>query len=700
MSWSGHLERTSNRLTATTQIADFKSIERCNRFIRYNHVKAAVAQPLRRLAAALGEVSQFRTTRILTTALPPMPAPQLMYDVFISHSSRDKATAREVARRLQDHGLRVWFDDWCIGIGESIPAAIEHGLETSRNLLLLLSHAALDSQWVTLERQAALFHDPTNLTRRLIPVATEEISATKLPFMLRAHRVVSWNRLSSEDFTSLLEACRPNASVQTLPVDDPIAHNSITYRQAQLTQPLTRQRRTDEHRRMLNDRLGDRFEIHECLSEDPEDTMFRARDLMLQRDVALKIPVLPSFDAEIAVSHFRKKMQAVAMISHSNISPVLAGMEIDHLPILVLGFIDGVTLRQLIERTGCQPLRRIHQMLMDVTRALRYANRRNAIHHRLRSSNIIFDSEGKTVVTTMNFAGPVPTWSAFEHDPSHALERRQYDAPEQLPSETSTAPHTSDQYSLGLLALEMLVGHSLTDCRDVESFTRSRRRLSRFAEILGQARPNCPKKLRDVISTLISRHPQKRYRTLEQLEADLSSLTASDLNLRGHILILAESRDPINVVLAHWSLLRLRASFFQRVYDRLLKHASIPRVLEALGLSSADFVSHHRFLREAIERLIAFYDEGQRRDSPLFKKTLDTLRTLSLSGEAWTHFETSLLDSIAEECDGPKSGHNRLRLGQRSRASSQPSTSVKAWWEVLQPGLDFLRMRLADSLVN
>jgi serine/threonine protein kinase len=629
-----------------------------------------------------------------------MPAPQLMYDVFISHSSRDKATAREVARRLQDHGLRVWFDDWCIGIGESIPAAIEHGLETSRNLLLLLSHAALDSQWVTLERQAALFHDPTNLTRRLIPVATEEINSAKLPFMLRSHRIVSWNRLSAEDFTTLLEACRPSSSVQTLPVDDPIAHNSAAYRQAQLTQPLTQQRRIDEHRRMLNDRLGDRFEIHECLSEDPEDTMFRARDLILQRDVALKIPVMPSFDAEIAVSHFRKKMRAVAMISHSNISPVLAGMEIDHLPILVLGFVDGVTLRQLIERTGCQPLRRIHQMLMDVTRALRYANRRNAIHHRLRSSNIIFDSEGKAVVTTMNFAGPVPTWSAFDHDSGNALDRRKYDAPEQLPSETSIAPHTADQYSLGLLALEMLVGHSVTDCRDVECFTRSRRKLARFDDLIKHFRPNCPTKLRDVISTLLNAQPQKRYRTLEKLESDLSRITASDLNLHGDIVPLEDSGVSIDAVLAHWSFLRVRGPFFERVQERIQRHLSITKVLQAFDMSSASFVTTHRFIREAIDRLIAFYDEGQRRDSPLFTKTLDTIRTLSMSGEALSYFENSLLQTLAEEFDYPKSPRQSLRLAQRFLPLAKMPPAFNAWEAVLQPGFDFLRTRLSESLVN
>ncbi len=55
-------------------------------------------------------------------------------DVFISHNSADKSQVRQLAERLRDTGLKVWFDDWIIQSGDDIYLAIEHGLETSKTL--------------------------------------------------------------------------------------------------------------------------------------------------------------------------------------------------------------------------------------------------------------------------------------------------------------------------------------------------------------------------------------------------------------------------------------------------------------------------------------------------------------------------------------------------------------------------------------
>ena len=90
------------------------------------------------------------------------------YDVFLSHSSKDKPAVRELAGRLKQDGLRVWFDEWVIQAGDLISLKIEQGLEQSRTLILVLSYNAFASEWVTLERHTALFRDPTNAERRFI----------------------------------------------------------------------------------------------------------------------------------------------------------------------------------------------------------------------------------------------------------------------------------------------------------------------------------------------------------------------------------------------------------------------------------------------------------------------------------------------------------------------------------------------------
>jgi TIR domain len=66
-------------------------------------------------------------------------AETFQYDVFLSHSSADKAVVRAVAERLRKDGLKVWFDEWMLKPGESILAKIEEGLELSRVLVLCMS---------------------------------------------------------------------------------------------------------------------------------------------------------------------------------------------------------------------------------------------------------------------------------------------------------------------------------------------------------------------------------------------------------------------------------------------------------------------------------------------------------------------------------------------------------------------------------
>ena len=61
------------------------------------------------------------------------------YDVFLSHSDKDKEVVREVATRLRQDGLRVWFDEWVLKPGDSIPANVNEGLERSRVLVLCMS---------------------------------------------------------------------------------------------------------------------------------------------------------------------------------------------------------------------------------------------------------------------------------------------------------------------------------------------------------------------------------------------------------------------------------------------------------------------------------------------------------------------------------------------------------------------------------
>jgi len=96
------------------------------------------------------------------------------HDVFLSHSAKDKAVVRPLAERLRTDGLKVWFDEWVIKPGDSIPAKIEAGLEHSRVLVLCMSANAFGSDWAQLESHTFRFRDPLNNERRFIPLRLDD----------------------------------------------------------------------------------------------------------------------------------------------------------------------------------------------------------------------------------------------------------------------------------------------------------------------------------------------------------------------------------------------------------------------------------------------------------------------------------------------------------------------------------------------
>jgi hypothetical protein len=120
------------------------------------------------------------------------------YDVFLSHSAKDKAVVRPLAERLGRDELKVWFDEWAIKPGDSIRAEIEEGLEYSRVLacpavatgrrgMLCMSANAFGSAWVELAAGTLRFRDPLNQERRFIPLRLDDApikgSLAHLPYI-------------------------------------------------------------------------------------------------------------------------------------------------------------------------------------------------------------------------------------------------------------------------------------------------------------------------------------------------------------------------------------------------------------------------------------------------------------------------------------------------------------------------------------
>jgi TIR domain len=135
---------------------------------------------------------------------------ELTYDVFLTHSAKDKAVVRPLAERLQNDGLKVWFDEWALRPGDSIPAKIEEGLERSRVLVLCMSANAFGSDWAQLEAGTFRFRDPLNRERRFIPLRLDE---APIQGSLAQFLYINWRTADrGQEYPKLLHSCRDPAS--------------------------------------------------------------------------------------------------------------------------------------------------------------------------------------------------------------------------------------------------------------------------------------------------------------------------------------------------------------------------------------------------------------------------------------------------------------------------------------------------------
>ena len=140
---------------------------------------------------------------------------QFPFDVFLSHNAKDKPRVRRLAEQLKQAGLRVWFDDWNVGLGDIIALKVDEGLQQSRVLLLCISPNALASGWVALERSTAIHRDPANEGRRFIPLLLEDC---ELPDTLRRYKYVDLREEAETAFAELLAVFRPEAGESPIAV--------------------------------------------------------------------------------------------------------------------------------------------------------------------------------------------------------------------------------------------------------------------------------------------------------------------------------------------------------------------------------------------------------------------------------------------------------------------------------------------------
>src|SRR3989442_883441 len=157
-------------------------------------------------------------------------------------------------------------------------------------------------------------------------------------------------------------------------------------------------------RSMPDKAIADRYELEELVGTGGMSSVYKARDQLLERHVALK--VLHAHYGEDAeyVERFRHEARSVAQLSHPHIVTVIDRGEADGQQFIVFEYIDGENLKELVERAGLPPVRRAVELALQIAEALAFAHEHDLVHRDVKPQNVLLTPDGDVKVTDFGIA--------------------------------------------------------------------------------------------------------------------------------------------------------------------------------------------------------------------------------------------------------------------------------------------------------
>lgn len=261
----------------------------------------------------------------------------------------------------------------------------------------------------------------------------------------------------------------------------------------------------------LRSRLGARYHVERLLGRGGMGAVYLARELRLDRPVALK--VLPSSVADDVVlrDRFLRETRLAASFSHPNIVPVHAVEEDDGLLAFAMGFVEGESLAERVARGGPLTGREAVRLLQDVAYALAYAHARGVVHRDIKPDNIMIErATGRALVMDFGIARRAST----APQPAEGLTRvgevvgtPEYMSPEQATGDVIDG--RSDLYSLGLVAWFALTGRTAMAGGSTQQVLV--RQLTEVLPSIAQQRTDLPPALAAVVDRCVAKEPAARF---------------------------------------------------------------------------------------------------------------------------------------------------------------------------------------------
>jgi len=252
------------------------------------------------------------------------------------------------------------------------------------------------------------------------------------------------------------------------------------------------------------------LEILECLGRGGMGVVYKARQPKLNRLVALKI-LAPEKGADPKFAErFLREAQSLARLNHPNIVTVHDFGEADGLYYLLMEYVDGATLRQLLHSRKIAPEEAL-QIVPRICDALQFAHEQGIVHRDIKPENVLLDRQGRVKIADFGIAKLVGADSLQPvlTEEQAVIGTPHYMAPEQV-EKPQLVDHRADIYSLGVVFYEMLTGELP----------------------LGKFEPPSKKvqvdvRLDEVVLRALEKEPARRYQHASQVKTDLETIAAT-----------------------------------------------------------------------------------------------------------------------------------------------------------------------------
>ncbi len=262
------------------------------------------------------------------------------------------------------------------------------------------------------------------------------------------------------------------------------------------------------------------YEIERLLGRGGMGVVYKARQVSLNRIVALKI-LNPTLSSDPAfVKRFHREAQAVARLNHQNIVHIYDIGEENGMHFFSMEYVKGRLLSEILDKEGFLRVGQAVDIIFQVARALRYAHSKNIIHRDVKPSNIIVDRLSRVKVMDFGLAKLGGNTRLTRTDT--VLGTVKYMSPEQARGET--VDHRTDIWSMGIVLYEMLAG--MTPFKATNEAALIHKIIYEPVPDLNDLSPETPPQLRAIVAKTMAKDKNERYQSVSDFLKDLQTLKA------------------------------------------------------------------------------------------------------------------------------------------------------------------------------